>query len=142
MWDGSLVFEIREHVERHFLMRIEAAEFSVPVSVRGEPGTIELGHRGARKRTGISVRLRPYRHDLVELATRLERNRGFVSAFLGLDSKTAVIDVRRSSSTAKIRHVGFSRVVMAFPPTQKYITAGPEQTKALLATIRELGGFE
>lgn len=123
-------------------MRIEVAEFSAPVSVRGEPGTIELGHRGARKRTGVTVRPKPYRHDLVELAIRLERNRAFVNAFLGLDTKKATIEVRKSSSTVRLRHVGFSRVVMAFPPTQKYVTAGPQQTRALISTIRELAAIE
>lgn len=139
---GDLHFNVTLRVERHFLMRIEVAEFTVLMKVTGEPGKIELGHRGRRKRTGITARPEPDRADLRAMAERLVQSRPFENAFLGLDSKQATVEVGPGLSVGRIRHVGLSRVVMAFPPTQKYVTASPEQVEALLATLRELARFE
>ena len=84
----------------------------------------------------------PDRPDLRSIAERLVGSRTFQSAFLGLDSKRATVEVGPGLSVGRIRHIGFSRVVMAFPPTRKYVTAGPNQVEALLATLRELARFE
>jgi hypothetical protein len=129
-------------VERHFLMRIEVAEFTVLMRLSGRPGKIELGHKGRRTRTGITVRPAPDRPDLRVTAERLERRESFREAFIGLDSKQATVEVGSGLSVGRIRHVGLSRVVMAFPPTQKYVSAGVEQVETLLATLRELARFE
>lgn len=139
---GDLHFNVTLRVERHFLMRIEIAEFTVLMKLTGEPGRIDLGHKGGRKRTGISARPKPDRPDLKATADRLVRNGPFADAFLGLDSKQATVEVGPELSVGRIRHVGLSRVVMAFPPTQKYITAGREQVEGLLTTLRELARFE
>ncbi len=140
--DGDLNFNVTLRVERHFLMRIEIAEFTVLMRLAGGPGKIELGHRGRRKRTGITARPVPDRPDLREVAERLEQRESFREAFIDLDSKQATVEVGPGLSVGRIRHVGLSRVVMAFPPTQKYITAGPNQVQVLLATLRELARFE
>jgi hypothetical protein len=123
-------------------MRIEVAEFTVLMKLTGEAGKIELGHNGRRKRTGITARPVPDRPDLRAVAERLEQDGSFRNAFLGLDSKRATVEVGPGLSVGRIRHVGLSRVVMAFPPTQKYVTAGSEQVETLLATLRELARFE
>lgn len=123
-------------------MRIEVAEFTVLMKLTGEPGRIELSHTGRRKRTGITARPNPDRPDLRAVAERLEQDGSFQSAFLELDSKRATVEVGPGLSVGRIRHVGLSRVVMAFPPTQKYVTAGAEQVETLLATLRELARFE
>lgn len=140
--DGDLNFNVTLRVERHFLMRIEIAEFTVLMKLEGEPGRIELGHRGRRRRAGITARPVPDRPDLKAIGERLAGSRAFESAFLGLDSKRATVEVGPGVSVGRIRHIGFSRVVMAFPPTQKYVTAGPLQVQALLTTVRELARFE
>jgi hypothetical protein len=140
--NGDLTFNVTLRVERHFLMRIEVAEFTVLMTLVGEPGRIELGHRGRKKRTGVTARAMPDRPDLRSIAERLVGSRTFQSAFLGLDSKRATVEVGPGLSVGRIRHIGFSRVVMAFPPTRKYVTAGPNQVEALLATLRELARFE
>lgn len=123
-------------------MRIEIAEFTVLMKLTGEPGRIELGHRGRRRRTGITARPIPDRPDLKAIGERLVASRTFENAFLGLDSKRATVELGPGLSVGRVRHLGFSRVVMAFPPTQKYVTAGPHQVQALLATLRELARFE
>lgn len=140
--DGDLMFNVTLRVERHFLMRIEVAEFTVLMKLAGKPGEIELGHRGRQKRTGVIARPVPDRPDLKAIGERLAGSRAFESAFLGLDSKRATVEVGRGLSVGRIRHIGFSRVVMAFPPTRKYVTAGPDQVETLLTTLRELARFE
>lgn len=140
--NGDLTFNVTLRVERHFLMRIEVAEFTVLMKLEGEPGRIELGHRGRRKRTGVTARPVPDRPDLRAIGERLVGNTNFERAFLGLDSKRATVEVGPGLSVGRIRHIGFSRVVMAFPPTRKYITAGTDQAGALVATLKELAGFE
>lgn len=140
--DGDLKFNVTLRVERHFLMRIEIAEFTVLMKLAGEPGKIELGHRGRKKRIGITARPVPDRPDLRALGERLAGSETFESAFLGLDSKRATVEVGPGLSVGRIRHIGFSRVVMAFPPTRKYVTAGPDQVEAMVATLRELARFE
>ncbi len=139
---GDLRFNVTLRVERHFLMRIEIAEFTVPMKVKGEPGRIELGHRGRRGRTRIIASPVSDRPDLNAISRALEGSRAFESAFLGLDSKRATVEVGPGLSVGRIRHLGFSRVVMAFPPTQKYVAAGPDQVEALINTLRELARFE
>jgi hypothetical protein len=140
--NGDLHFNVTLRVERHFLMRIEVAEFTVLMKLTGEPGKIELSHNGRRKRSGITARPKPDHPDLRAAAKRLEQDTSFRDAFLGLDSKQATVEVSPGLSLGRIRHVGLSRVVMAFPPTQKYVTAGAEQVETLLATLRELARFE
>lgn len=140
--DSDLTFNVTLRVERHFLMRIEVAEFTVLMKLAGEAGKIELGHRGRKNRTGVTTRPVPDRPDLRAIAERLAGNPTFERAFLGLDSKRATVEVGPGLSVGRIRHLGFSRVVMAFPPTRKYITAGRDQVEALLATLRELARFE
>ena len=139
---GDLKFNVTLRVERHFLMRIEIAEFTVLMKLEGEPGKIELGHRGKRGRTRITALPVPNRADLEAISERLARSRTFENAFVGLDSKRATVEIGPGLSVGRIRHIGFSRVVMAFPPTQKYVTAGPHQVEALIATLRELARFE
>lgn len=138
---GDVEFRIRQQVERHFLMRIEVAEFEASVPVTGEGGRIELGHRGGRRRAGVTARPRPDRADLQDIADRLLGSEEFHSAFLPLDAKTAVLQVGRDSSRAIIRHVGFSRVLMVFPPTKRYVSAGADQAKALIDTLSVLARF-
>ncbi|CAN5826921.1 hypothetical protein BH23ACT4_BH23ACT4_12340 [soil metagenome] len=140
--DGDLTFNVTLRAERHFLMRIEVAEFTVLMKLASEVGRIELGHSGKRKRTGVTARPVPDRPDLKAIGERLVGSRAFEGAFLGLDSKRAIVELDPGLSVGRIRHIGFSRVVMAFPPTKKYITAGPDQVEALLATLRELARFE
>lgn len=140
--DDDLSFNVTLRVERHFLMRIEVAEFTVLMKLAGEPGKIELGHSGGRKRTGVTARPVPDRPDLKAIGQRLVGSRAVESAFLGLDSKRATVEVGPGLSVGRIRHIGFSRVVMAFPPTRKYVTAGTDQVEALLATLGELARFE
>lgn len=140
--DGDLRFNVTLRVERHFLMRIEIAEFTVLMKLKGEAGKIELGHRGKRGRTRIIARPASDRADLETIGGRLEGSAAFKRAFLRLDSKRATVEVGPGLSVGRIRHIGFSRVVMAFPPTQKYISAGPDQVEALTNTLRELARFE
>lgn len=140
--DRDLTFNVTLRVERHFLMRIEVAEFTVLMKLVGEAGRIELGHRGRKKPTRVTARPVPDRPDLRAIGERLVANRSFERAFLGLDSKRATVEVGPGLSVGRIRHIGFSRVVMAFPPTRKYITAGTDQVGALMTTLKELAGFE
>ena len=74
-------------------MRIEIAEFTVLMKLTGEPGRIELGHRGRRRRTGITARPIPDRPDLKAIGERLVASRTFENAFLGLGSKRATVEL-------------------------------------------------
>ena len=136
--DGDHQFQVVQQVERHFLMRIEVAEFRVPLRLRAGPGRIGLRHRGRRGPTRISAVAKPDTIDLVDLAARLVDDAELNRLFGQLDAKKAVLEIGPQASTAAIRNVGLSRVVMAFPPTRKYIAAGPEQIHALRATLRYL----
>ena len=139
--DGDQRFQVVQRVERHFLMRIEVAEFRIPLRLRGGPGHIRLRHRGRRGASRFSAVARPRAVELAGLAARLVDDTGLSRCFGQLDAKRAVLEIGPQASTAVIRNVGLSRVVMAFPPTRKYIAAGPQQIDCLRATIRHLSEF-
>lgn len=128
-------------MERLFLGRIEIAEILVPMRLRGDPGVIRIGHRGRLTRTGLWAKARPARGDLVEMARSLASDPVLAGAMLPLDSKLAEIRVGPTATAARLRLVGLSRVVLAVPPTRRYVTAGPEQVCALGAVVSRLAGY-
>ena len=138
---GEHRFEVVQRIERHFLMRIEVAEFRIPLRLRGGPGRIRLRHRARRGAGRFTATARPSTPELAGLAARLTADDGLDRTFGRLDARTAVLEIGPQASTAVIRNVGLSRVVMALPPTRRYVAAGPDQIRILRATIARLAEF-
>lgn len=138
---GEIEFRILQRMERHLLMRIEVAEFRVPLTVRGGPGEITLGRRGRPGHLSAVARATSSDPALTAMADRLTADEALVSSFLPLDAKKLVLEVGPDGSFGVIRNVGLSRVVMAIPPTRRYVAAGPDQIALLLTTIEHLARF-
>lgn len=138
--DGDVEFRVVQRVERHFLMRVEVAEFRVPLSLRAGEGRIVLRRQGRGGRS-FKATAKPATDDLVASAHRLEADDELQDLYRKLDAKKTVVEVGPNESVAAIRNVGLSRVVMAMPPTRKYVSAGAEQVVLLRATIAWLAEF-
>lgn len=138
---GDCRFQVIQRIERHFLMRIEVAEFRIPLRLRGGPGRIRLRHRARQGPRRFTAAAKPATAELTGLAARLAADDELNRTFGRLDAKRAVLEIGPQASTAVIRNVGLSRVVMALPPTRKYIAAGDEQIRILRATISRLADF-
>lgn len=134
--DGCHRFEVVHRVQRHFLMRIEVAELRVPLLLRGGPGTISLVPAGRRSPHPFAARATPRTDELAAMGAWLVAERALSDALAPLDAKRLELGIGPESSTAVIHNVGLSRVVMAFPPTRKYIAAGPQQVAALRTAVR------
>ena len=138
---GDCRFQVVQRIERHFLMRIEVAEFRIPLRLRGGPGRIRLRHRARPGPRRLTAAAKPATAELVGLAARLADDAELNRTLGRLDAKRAVLEIGPQASTAVIRNVGLSRVVMALPPTRKYVAAGADQIQILRATISRLAEF-
>ncbi|MDH4655609.1 MULTISPECIES: DUF3156 family protein [unclassified Pseudomonas] len=136
--DGDLVFDVRERVQAQFLMHLVLTEFVLQVPSTGVgPVRIELSHRGAIRRQGVTCNVRAGdARALGELLGRLESDQVLRAALMPLDFKRLVIEREGRQWRVRLEHMGASEVVNRMPGFRRYIRLVPEQRQLLLQALR------
>ena len=134
---SGLRCEVRERVERHFLMHIVALEFTVRVpGVAALGATVDIRHTGAIFRRGIacdvSARHRP---GLAELTGRIAGEAELAAALLGLDFRRCRLKNGEAGWSILIEPYGGSQVVNRKPSFRRYIRLGDRHAEALVGAL-------
>ena len=126
----GLEFQVREHVEAHFMMYVVTTEFSyrVPGSPPGDR-RVELRHRGNWRREGV---------ECVPAGSQLPIDRDLEQAMLPLDFTRFELIQDASGWLCRFTHYGASEVVYRVPPIRRYIRMSTAQLDALRATFMAL----
>ena len=137
---GGLHCEVRERVERHFLMHIVALEFTVRVPASAVPGaTVEVRHTGAFKRTGFACAVSArHRTALGSLQGLIGADRDLAAALLGLDFRRCRLRTGADGWEVLVEPFGASEVVNRMPAFRRYLRLGNDHAEAL---VRTLEGF-
>ena len=138
--DGSLKCDVRETLERHFLMHIVAVEFTVSVPAVAVPeARIRVGNTGVVSRTGVVCDApAPYREAVRFLTDRIEGDSKLRSDLLRLDFSYCEIMGSDEGWTIRLAPYGGSEVVSTVPPFRRYIRLGRTQSEGLVMTLRRL----
>lgn len=136
--DGSLQFEVRERVERHFLMHIVALEFTLKVPTNSLPGArIGVGNAGFWTSSGVSFRVPSGQREALKPVTeRLAGDRELVGALLGFDFRRCQLTGTAEGWTVGIEPFAASEVVNRMPSFRRYIRLVREQADALVAALQ------
>jgi hypothetical protein len=141
--EGSLSCEVRESVERHFLMHIVGLEFALHVPAVAVPGArIRVRNTGLLFRTGIAcVVPAQFRTMLKPLMERIESDRELENALMKLDFRRCEINGSEQGWTVRIEPYGASEVVNRMPSFRRYIRLGREQAGAMAEALNAFGGI-
>ena len=136
---NGLTFIVRERVEKRFMAHTVIAEFFFPLKDT-PPGEAEIqfSHTGAFTRTGLRGQVKRGGPDATEVEQRLTTNEAFVQTILPLDFQYFQLWQDADGWHALTGQVGGAWVVMALPPTRRYVPLGRDQVAALVATFEQL----
>ena len=146
--DGRLTFEVRERVERHFLMHVVALEFTLKVPAAAVPGgRIAIRNTGLWSRTGIACAVPArYREALKPVSQRLADDPALVAALMAFDFRRCELTGSEEGWTVCIEPYGASEVVNRMPSFRRYLRLAKEQADLLVIALktieRLLGGPE
>jgi hypothetical protein len=136
----ELVCEIRERVERHFLMHLVGVELIQKVPAPSVLGArFMIRNTGMLFRTGIACTV-PVQHRsaLCELTERLERDDRLKAALMGFDFRRCEITGTAEGWTVLLEPFRASEVVNRMPSFRRYIRLGREQVNALAESMKAL----
>ena len=135
--EGSLSCEVRETVERHFLMHIVGLEFILHATAAAVPGArIRVRNTGLLHRTGIVCTVTtPHRTALKALTKRIEGDNELRDALMSLDFRRCELVGSERGWTVHIEPYGASEVVNRMPSFRRYIRLEREQAGALAGAL-------
>lgn len=139
--EKRLELDLREIVERHFLMHIVSLEFTLNVPAISVPGArLRVRNTGLLRRTGIVCAVpASYCGGLKQLAARIGNDREVRDTLMKLDFRRCEIDGSETGWTVRIEPFGASEVVNRMPSFRRYIRLAQEQAELLVAAFSAFG---
>jgi hypothetical protein len=137
---AGLDCEVRERVERHFLMHLVGLELVLKVPAQAVPGArFTIRNTGMLFRTGIACAVPSrHRHLVRNLAEQLDRDVVLTAAFMGFDFRRCEITGTAEGWTVLLEPFGASEVVNRMPSFRRYLRLGREQVSALVDALQAL----
>lgn len=135
---GEILCEVRERVERHFLMHIVALEFVLQVPAKAPHGArLSLTNTGMLFPTGVACRVPAgLRGALQGLAGQLENDPELNEALTRLNFRRCEVTGTEGGWTVRLEPFGGSEVVNRMPSFRRYIRLGDEQAGFLVAALK------
>jgi hypothetical protein len=128
---AALTFDVREIVDRHFLMHTVIAQFEFLIAAPGPASSrIRVRHRGALRRQGIEFEGNGHE------VTALQRDGDLAAALMPLDFTRCAILGAPSGWRIELQHYGASEVVGRIPALSRYVPLIASQRESMLAAFR------
>lgn len=137
---GSLKCEIREQVERHFLMHIVTLQISLTVPSTAVPGArLKIRNSGVLFRSGIACAV-PSRYQAVlkQLKDILEVNTTLAAVLMKLNFRRCELFGTEDGWQICLEPYGASEVVSRMPSFRRYIRLGREQADYMVTALHTL----
>jgi hypothetical protein len=135
--DGSLKCEIRERVERHFMMHIVSTELRQTVAAVVEPGLrIEIRNSGWLRRTGIVCSVAARQREAASGITgRIMDDPRLSRSLMALDFRRCCLESSDQGWSVLVEPYGASEVVSRMPSFRRYIRMDERQVHAVAETF-------
>jgi hypothetical protein len=136
--DGSMLFNVRERVERHFQMHIVSLEMRLSVASAVEPGIrIDIRNTGLLFRTGIACSVASRHRETVKGLTEwIMKDTELSRALMSLDFRRCCLESSDQGWSLLIEPYGASEVVNRMPSFRRYIRMDKRQVHALEEAFR------